>query len=300
MNANVLFLSTRYIRYEYCGALLSVMDIKKIYSFLPLNSMMYSTADAIRRYSHAEIDCSGISEEDYLSFVNRIASEIASYVTSVAIEDEGPNTGRLEHPFYIVIADWEDYYGYKPYNQILSETGQKFKRWSARYNPFPYTCNYGSLDDQLKDATFELLGSDELLRKIRFYKTSVYFSPEISLSQRYDYDKEEWNSVCWRSRNTGKSISLVRNLTLKAAKKNEQTLVYTNDEGRRLIHHVVLDVALREAKEYVREQAEREYRRQWAQEEYDAEQERQDREDMIRDGLMEAFNGDMSNMWNID
>lgn len=302
MNANVLFISTRYIKYEYFGALLSGMDIKKIFSFLPLNSMMYSTADAIKRYPYTEIDCNAISEENYHSYVLQTASAISSFVSSGVLENEGPNMGRLSLPFFIVIADWEDdYYNeYKPYNQILSERGEKFKRWENRHNPFPYTNNFGSLDDHLREAVMNCLGSKELLKKIRFYKTSVYFSPEVSLSQRYDYDKKEWNCVCWRSRNTGNSISLVSNLTRMAAKKNEKTLVYTNEEGRRVIHRLVLDVALREAKEYVREQAEREYRRQMAQDVYEAEQWQQDREDMIRDGLREAFNGDMSNMWNID
>lgn len=258
MYTNVIFFSPRYIKYEYFGILLGSLDVRKIFSFLPLKSLPYSSAMAIQRYRYSEYDQTCDSKENYTAFIMSIASEVADIASGTTDKDLKP--GSIRNPTVLIIADWEENL---PYNQILEANALRFKRWDKMSNIFPYTNKYGDATDSFVNSLQSYLsecGKMNLLEDIAVKKISVFFhiSPDFVLS--YNFTRKEWLYRGYIYRKTKKKVSYVYLWELKMIMENQDSMVYDTEDGKKRIRLVVLDVMSQDVKRWRQYEAEEEER----------------------------------------
>lgn len=258
MYTNVVFFSPRYIRYEYFRALLGSLDVRKIFSFLPLNSLPYSSAMAIRRYRYSEYDQTCDSKENYTAFIMSIATEVADIASGTT--DNDFKLGSIRNATVLIIADWEEN---MPYNQILEANAVRFKRWNKMSNIFPYSNKYGDATDAFVKSLLSHLsecGKMNLLEEIAVKKISVFFhsSPDFVLS--YNFTRNEWQCRVYIYRKTKKEVSYVHLWIQKMAKENQESMVFLNEDGKKKIRLVVLDVIFQDVKRWRQYEAEEEER----------------------------------------
>lgn len=258
MYTNVIFFSPRYIRYEYFGVLLGSLDVRKIFSFLPLNSLPYSSATAIRRYRHSEYDQTYDSKENYSAFIMSIASEVADIASSTTDKELKPES--IRNATVLIIADWEEN---MPYNQILEANAIRFKRWNKMSNIFPYTNKYGDATDAFVNSLHSYLSECDkmnLLEEIAVKKISVFFHSETDFVLSYDFTRKEWRFRVYVNRKTKKRVSYVYLWKQKMAKENEDSMVYSTEDGKKKIRLVVLDVMSQDVKRWRQYEEEKEER----------------------------------------
>lgn len=297
MNINVLFLSPRYIKYEYFGALISSLDVRHVFSFLPMGSMHYSISGPLMRYPCRELAARSVTE--YYESVGIIAGTLAEMACRVTDAVLPPNKGNINNPYVIVVADWELWsYAYRPYDEILSATGTYFQRWShpSSDDVFPFTNAFGDLAQDIVSAYESANKAADRHERVNFCKVSVFFSPADGLSLSYDASRGGWYPAYYVGRASHRRFGTVMMLIQNAARKHESLMTGVMSNGRRGVKKVTLKVADIDAGRWREYQSWKE--RQWANAQDDME--REAREDLIRDGIEEAFNGDMSNVWNID
>ena len=285
MNINIIFFSPRYIKYECFGMLLSALDIKKIYSFLPINSLPYSSAD------YLEYDQKSDSYQKHDDFVTAMVEEVISMASKSNVDD-APNTGRISNPTVLVMADWEP--DGTPYNLYLKQIGERFKRWSSMSDVFPYISHYGDITDQTVDAISKVasnFGQPNIAQRIRLKRISVFFGVDPDLVETYDFNDRSWHCYVYVSKATGKHISYVKLWRSRTSKDNPDSLLYIGNDGKKKMRPVTLDVANNDIlrwKEYIRnkerERMEAEYFQQMYSGGYDTWDDDNDREQGCGEG----------------
>lgn len=270
MNLNVVFLSPRYLRYEYFGMLLQAIDIKKIFSFLPATSLPYSSAEAIRQYNYSEYNQAYETLDSYIEFINSIVDAILGN-TLDSDELNAQNKGALLAPTILVLADWERSGNLpKHYNQYLEQAKVKFKRWSVFYDTFPFKNKYGDLTDNLISILKDKAGDNyytHLIEHVVIRKLSVFFSGHPELVKTFDFRDNRWHCYTFKNRNTGKTNSYIQLWRKKTAHDNEDTLVYIDETGRKKMIPVTLEVMATDVskwQQYRREEEERRWRAEYA------------------------------------
>lgn len=269
MNVNVVFFSPRYLRYEFFGMLLRALNIKSIYSFLPVSSLPYSSADAIRRYENFEFDQNCENFDKYISFINSIVETVWNNMLDKEVADTSKR-GSLTVPTILVLADWEvSVCGVKHYNQYLLDASIKFKRWENVHDTFPYRNQYGDLTDDFVSILQKKAGDDyltHLYEHVFVRKLSVYFSNHAEFVRTFDFRDGRWHCYVFKNRKTGKMGSYIQLWRQKTAHDNEESLVYVNEEGKKKIRAVTLDVMSQDVskwRQYQREEEERRLRMEY-------------------------------------
>jgi len=271
--------------------LLSALDIKKIYSFLPINSLPYSSAEAVRNYDYLEYDQKSDSYQKHDDFVTAMVEEVISMASKSNVDD-APNTGRISNPTVLVMADWEP--DGTPYNLYLKQIGERFKRWSSMSDVFPYISHYGDITDQTVDAISKVasnFGQPNIAQRIRLKRISVFFGVDPDLVETYDFNDRSWHCYVYVSKATGKHISYVKLWRSRTSKDNPDSLLYIGNDGKKKMRPVTLDVANNDIlrwKEYIRnkerERMEAEYFQQMYSGGYDTWDDDNDREQGCGEG----------------
>ena len=291
MNINIIFFSPRYIKYDCFGMLLSAIDIKKIYSFLPIDSLPYSSADAVRNYEYSEYDQKSDSNRKHDEFISSMAEEVISMASKSNVDD-APNTGKISNPTVLVMADWES--DGTPYNLDLRQTGARFKRWTSMYDVFPYISHYGDITDQVVGAISNAAsnsGQPNIVQRLRLKRLAVFFGVDPDLVETYNFSDRRWHCYTYVSKVTGKQISYVKLWRSRASKDNPDSLLYIGNDGKKKMRPVTLDVAKNDIlrwKEYIRneerERLEAEYFQQMYSDGYNSWDDNNDREQGCGEG----------------
>ena len=282
MKTNVIIFSQRYIKYDFLGLLLSVLDIRKFYTFLPVLDLPYPIVDILQRYRPKEYNQSGYSQESYNEFITIISSSIVELLEKPD-EDDNSKNGRITNPTVMIMADWEEHYGgYTTYYQYLKDRDISFQRWEKYYDIFPYTNNFGNLAEDLVGKLKEVAGEYEIngmIQDVSIKRISVFFSLDYRHIQTYDFRDDSWHYLTYVSHSTGKKASFVKLWLMRASKENPDIMLYDGNDGKKKIRPVVLDVIrydLEKWADYLRQQEEHRWRAEsgWYDNEDDSDLER--------------------------
>ena len=282
MKTNVIFFSPRYIKYDFLGILLSVLDIRKFYTFLPVSYLPYPIVNTIQGYRPVEYNQSEESMESYNAFIAQISSSIVELIEIPDIDDNSKN-GMITNPTVMIMADWEKHYGdYMTYYQYLEDRGITFQRWEKYYDIFPYTNYYGDLTEDLVGKLRDVAGeriNTSLIQDVSIKRISVFFSLDYRHIQTYDFRDDSWHYLTYVSHSTGKKASFVKLWLMRASKENPDIMLYDGNDGKKKIRPVVLDVIrydLEKWADYLRQQEEHRWRAEsgWYDNEDDSDRER--------------------------
>lgn len=257
LNLDFVLMSPYYLKEEYFGMILKVMNIFKIYSFIPLTSLSIVMQDDVKRYSFYEHHyASGVYDStfwdeielDIRTFNKKTNKNVFGNPTILILCDtEYENSNNIEKHTYVEPYYWEDF----------NDEGELESFWDWRVNIYPF----GDVKIGLSRCISRFKTSDYRLHsaQMRIIEIAVFFSNMEELSSVWDYERGDRHYIA-RSKLTGKTATYVFLLKQRLAKENEVCLIYTDSDGKRRIRRLVIDEAysefkkFAEYKEYEREQ----------------------------------------------